>query len=367
MTNVAIVTHGNLKANKLFFLFSGRDGSLERFHLLQNALFKAMHRFGTADTFVPSDVDVLIFHDLHSELGVVLRIIKANPQVRLIYIPNEPFIVSPMHDETILPKLPLDALLTWNDNITDQVLHVIKCNIGQPRIIATTIPVVPFSDRKLISCIYSNKSSHVKNALYSERLKSIKSFSSKPHGIDLYGMGWETSNLPYVKASFQGSCKSKKAVLQLYKFSIAFENVAGIPGLITEKIFDCFAAGTVPIYYGAPNIQDYIPDTCFVDFRKFRNYDELYSHLISITEEEYQKYLDAAQQFIESPVYFEFTSARYVEVVMSQLKRLEAMPPKTRSVMSMKWHILGLMLRCSSFWTEIRRFRHLILDIVTVW
>lgn len=272
-----------------------------------------------------------------------------------------------MHDETILPKLPVDCILTWNDNIANQLPYIIKCNIGQPRIIATTIPVIPFADRKLISCIYSNKSSHAKNSLYSERLRSIASFNSKAHNIDLYGIGWETSNLPYIQASYRGSCKSKKAVLQLYKFSITFENVAGLPGLITEKIFDCFAAGTVPIYYGAPNVQDYIPSSCFVDFRRLRDYDELYSYLISMTEEEYQGYLDAARQFIESPAYFEFTSTRYVEVVMNQLQRLETLPPTTRSVMSMKWYILGLMFRCHSFVTEFRRFRHLIWDMVTVW
>lgn len=104
MTNVAIVTHGNLKANKLFSLSSGRDNSLERFHLLQNALSKTMHSCGTEDTFDPSDVDVLIFHDLHSELEVVLRTVKANPQVRLIYIPNEPFIISPFRLCTMKPS-----------------------------------------------------------------------------------------------------------------------------------------------------------------------------------------------------------------------------------------------------------------------
>jgi hypothetical protein len=40
---------------------------------------------------------------------------------------------------------------------------------------------------------------------------------------------------------------SKKNTLEKYKFSICYENARDIPGYITEKIFDCFFAGCVPI------------------------------------------------------------------------------------------------------------------------
>ena len=41
-------------------------------------------------------------------------------------------------------------------------------------------------------------------------------------------------------------------------------------GYITEKIFDSFAAWCVPVYWGASNVTDYIPEGCFIDRRKFR-------------------------------------------------------------------------------------------------
>lgn len=41
-----------------------------------------------------------------------------------------------------------------------------------------------------------------------------------------------------------------------YRFSIAMEN-AVLDNYFTEKILNCFAVGTIPIYYGAPNIGDY--------------------------------------------------------------------------------------------------------------
>lgn len=43
-----------------------------------------------------------------------------------------------------------------------------------------------------------------------------------------------------------------------YRYSVAVEN-SRHPHYWTEKIADCFLAGTVPIYWGAPNIADYFP------------------------------------------------------------------------------------------------------------
>ena len=47
--------------------------------------------------------------------------------------------------------------------------------------------------------------------------------------------------------------------MQHYRFYICYENTEGVEDYITEKIFDCFAAGFVPIYWGASNIEKYIP------------------------------------------------------------------------------------------------------------
>ena len=46
--------------------------------------------------------------------------------------------------------------------------------------------------------------------------------------------------------------------------------IRGFAGYISEKIFDCFFAGTVPLYLGAPDIEDYIPADTFIDLRQFR-------------------------------------------------------------------------------------------------
>ena len=48
-----------------------------------------------------------------------------------------------------------------------------------------------------------------------------------------------------------------------HKFSIAFENSVR-PGYITEKLVDAFAAGTIPIYYGAPDVTKYFNEKAMI-------------------------------------------------------------------------------------------------------
>ena len=57
--------------------------------------------------------------------------------------------------------------------------------------------------------------------------------------------------------------KNKIQFLSSYKFSIAMENTEG-EGYISEKIIDSFLAGTIPIYYGGYNIDQYINKNAFI-------------------------------------------------------------------------------------------------------
>ena len=53
-------------------------------------------------------------------------------------------------------------------------------------------------------------------------------------------------------------------VLNRYKFIFVCENSI-TDGYITEKIFNCFFARTIPIYFGAKNINDYIDNNTFIN------------------------------------------------------------------------------------------------------
>jgi len=78
------------------------------------------------------------------------------------------------------------------------------------------------------------------------------------------------------------TCYNSAELISLYsqyKFIICFEN-SKTDGYITEKIFNVFLSGSIPIYDGAPNVLDYINKDSFIQ------YDENISKKILILNNE---------------------------------------------------------------------------------
>lgn len=145
---------------------------------------------------------------------------------------------------------------------------------------------------------------------YSERIKAIAALSERG-GIDLFGRGWDrwwsrqSMWWPYWRyrshlvSCYQGSCESKWEVLSRYRFSLCFENMP-MAGYITEKIFDCFYAGTVPVYLGAPDVDAFIPTEAFVDMRRFSTYQEMFDYILSISDQQWHGMREAARDFLRT-------------------------------------------------------------------
>jgi hypothetical protein len=143
-------------------------------------------------------------------------------------------------------------------------------------------------------------------SLYEERIKIIEYFEGRKYPFDLYGRGWNEAKKRSIKeillgfkkySCYRGPTDNKNSLLSKYKFCICFEN-AVLPGYITEKIFDCFKAKCVPIYWGACDITSYIPESCFIDYRKFSNLDEMVIYLESVKEKEYLQYISSIETFL---------------------------------------------------------------------
>lgn len=161
---------------------------------------------------------------------------------------------------------------------------------------------IAFDERKLCTIIFRNP---VKN-----RLDAIAYFKScKEDLFDFYGnCPHEFLNDPMYKGPVKGnqSSEEKYDVMMQYKFYLCFENMS-LAGYISEKIFDCFAAGVVPIYMGAPNITEYIPEGCFIDMRDFDSYEALYHYMKEMTEEEYQTYIVNIKNYLKSEKSYQFS------------------------------------------------------------
>ncbi len=159
---------------------------------------------------------------------------------------------------------------------------------------------LPFAERKLLCNISGYKKSSAKNELYSERQRVIRFFEKKHESdFDLYGVGWQHKTFP----SYVGTCESKREVYKKYRFALCLENAAGVSGYVTEKIHDCINSGIVPIYVGAPDIEEYVPKDCFIDYASFSSLDEMYECLSSMKEEEWRQYIEAQKRFVASGWY----------------------------------------------------------------
>jgi hypothetical protein len=80
-----------------------------------------------------------------------------------------------------------------------------------------------------------------------------------------------------------------------YRYSIAIEN-SQHDHYWTEKIADCFLAGTVPIYWGAPNIRDYFPAEAMIVLDTLDPREAARIIKAEATKEGYEKRLPALRE-----------------------------------------------------------------------
>ena len=95
-----------------------------------------------------------------------------------------------------------------------------------------------YKKTRLCSMITSNKKMTRLQKIRVETANSVKKM-----GVDVYGKGFKE-----ISRKEEGLCD--------YMYSIAIENKQ-TNSYFTEKILDCFATGTIPVYIGAKNIAKY--------------------------------------------------------------------------------------------------------------
>ncbi|XP_078150396.1 alpha-(1,4)-fucosyltransferase-like [Carex rostrata] len=69
-----------------------------------------------------------------------------------------------------------------------------------------------------------------------------------------------------------------------YKFVLAIENTF-TDSYVTEKLFYALEAGSVPIYFGAPNVWEFVPPNSIIDGSKFGSVEELANYVKKVGED----------------------------------------------------------------------------------
>jgi hypothetical protein len=300
------------------------------------------------------------FKDLGIELNTDDRNLDQEPEFE-IYVEGQPL------SERSVPKyllalenprintlnaskeycLQFDQVFTWNPSIGELANGTVLMVPNQLRM----QPFPSFAQRPIFSClINANKrfKAQEENDLYEERLRVIRWYEAiHPLDFELYGLGWDKPRPAFTTSekikrrinrlrsqlfgyqpfqSFKGSIASKDTVLLGAKFSYCYENIKDLSNYITEKIFDSMMAGCVPIYWGANNIENYIPKECFIDRRDFENMESLHDFLKGIDALRYQSLQDAIAQFLQSPQMQLFDADSYVDTIVQKISNNLKMP-----------------------------------------
>jgi hypothetical protein len=219
--------------------------------------------------------------------------LKKIPQKKRLLFTWEPPVFQPgMYKKEFLDLFK--RVYTWDDDLVDNKKFF---KFYYPNLQPMIQERPTFEERKLLTQLSSNKKSKHPKELYKAREEVIRFFEDKPDGIfEFYGPAWEKKGYK----NYRGMVDNKIDALKQYRFSVCYENMRDVKGYITEKIFDCFAAGTIPIYWGASNITDFIPKNCFIDRRDFQDFDEVYRFISSMDKASYNAYIDNIQKFIAS-------------------------------------------------------------------
>jgi hypothetical protein len=139
-----------------------------------------------------------------------------------------------------------------------------------------------YDKSKLCSFIVSNKRMTEGHNFRLNVLNNLKS-----NKIDHFGRGFGIKELPWVINNDGIEESGKILALKDYYFSMAFEN-GNYDAIFCEKITDCFATGTIPIYWGNPNIGDYFDNNGIIFFNE--NFD-----LDSLTTELYESKIESVK------------------------------------------------------------------------
>lgn len=260
------------------------------------------------------------------------------PSPKYLIATENPYICPLNKNEQYLSTF--DGVFTWNKDLLHlpNASHLFIPN--QIQIKQTPL----FKDRPIFAClINANKAfpKSIEDDLYKERINVIRWYEKNaPQYFSLYGLGWSKPEPAFTLSeklarrlkriasqilaykpfpSYVGEIEDKASVYQKAKFAYCYENVANLPDYISEKIFDCFLNGCVPVYWGSHTIKDHIPSSCFIDRRNFKSTGEVHQFLLNINAAEYQRYQDNIQQFLASAKAMEFDTTRYVSVIVDKV------------------------------------------------
>lgn len=134
-----------------------------------------------------------------------------------------------------------------------------------------------YSKNGFCNFIYSNPKGHPNRKELFDCIMKYKHVDS--YGAYLNNMGLENSG----GSSLTGLVLNSTHIKHNYKFSIAAEN-ATFPGYTSEKILTSLEAGTIPIYWGNPEIELDVNPKAFINCHDYESFDDVLERVKEVDE-----------------------------------------------------------------------------------
>ena len=328
-----LFVHDVYQKNEIFNTTSplNRDGCLDFFHELKKQFLEVKIDLQTQDMCSLDEAVFIIYNEIPKNLSSVKN---SKNSVVLLF---ESELIRP-ENWNLKNHEYFKYIFTWNDNFIDNKKYF-KFNFTH----SSGTSFKKFSEKnKFCTLIAGNKAVRHPLELYSKRIEIIRWFEKfHPEQFEFYGMGWNsyTFNWPIFSKIlnrikpltkllakewplYRGPIKDKMLIMRDFKFSICYENAYGIPGYITEKIFDSMSAGCIPVYWGAPNITNFVPKECFVNRVDFSSNEELYEYLNNMSEAEYNSKLRSIEKYLASAQHKLFEPIFNAQIIVEKLARV---------------------------------------------
>jgi len=335
MKKAAFVVPFICRSNRIFDLtdtFINRDNCMVSFSKLKTKLAQFGYDLSTHDINTVDESEFVLYLEMP-------RILPRPEHIKKSYLLlYETELVLPQNWNMAKHK-SFHKIFTWNDSLVDNKKYF---KMNWAHVFPERIEYNPAEKTRFCCMIAGNKSSTHELELYSKRLEAVRWFEQEhPDQFDLFGMGWNEVRLPgnhyferykalkFFKKmlncfapkfpSYRGKVDNKLDTLRSYKFSICYENARDIPGYITEKIFDCFFAACIPVYWGPKNISAHIPAECYINMRQYQSYEALYTQLVNMHAQEHRSYIDSISSYLASSQATEFTADYFADTIAKEL------------------------------------------------
>jgi hypothetical protein len=213
-----------------------------------------------------NDSEIQVWMDMHIPIGVNQVKLNTNTNKRYGWFCESREVVPYLQDAFDSPKVldeivnAYDGIFTCDRELVDKHEKIHFCFAGSnlPWISKQTHKI--YEKSKLCSFIASNKNI---TSGHDQRHRIYNKFKVRVEGepiVELFGTitGEDFGANPgcHIESKIKIPWHDKTNGLKDFMFSIVIEN-AQYDDYFTEKITDCFATGTIPIYWGTRNIGDY--------------------------------------------------------------------------------------------------------------